>query len=170
MLILLIGAKGGLGTTSLALNLVRGQKGIGLDLYDGQLAVRLDRQAWSLARPAFATTGRRREAIEQIVKHRHTLLWTPACRLAGEDTWQFVRGVADRALVVADGGIRPPEDAADVADVILIASADHPVARYHERRLQDCFPQASVVTMDLAKARHETRETARAVAARWLGR
>jgi nucleoside-diphosphate-sugar epimerase len=170
MLILITGAKGGVGTTSLAQHLVREVRGVGLDLADGQLAARLERPTWSLARPTFATAQARREAIDRVVERRITLLWTPECVLASGDAWAFVGAVADRTVVVADGGIEPSQDAARLAQCKVIVAADGDVARYHTGRLQRRWPDALVLTLELARSRGETKEAARQLAAQLFAR
>jgi hypothetical protein len=161
MLVLVVGAKGGVGTTSLARHLVQGMEGaVGLDLAGGQLAAQLERKTWSLAALAFATGTRRQSAVDRIIKQCITLLWTPECRLAQNDVWSIVRAVADRTPVVADGGIEPLPEMADLADATVIVGSDNPVARYHENRLEQRFPDAVVVTLDLAQSRHESRDAA----------
>jgi hypothetical protein len=146
MLLLLVGAKGGVGTTAMALELARGAQGIGLDLADGQLAARLGRRTWALVGLAFSTPGRRRVSVEWIIQRRATLLWTPECGLAAGRAWGIVRAVADRALVVADGGIEPPQGASEIADAVLVVTAgeDSAVVRYHVERLERRFPAALV--------------------------
>ncbi len=165
MLILIIGAKGGLGTTSLARHLAQVGNGVGLDLYDGQLAALLERKTWSLAGTARTTRQERQRAIDQIANRRITLLWTPECNLAPDDVWHTVQDVANRAVVVADCGIEPLEAVVDLADVVIIVSKDNPVAQHHEGRLQGRFPDAVIVTLDLAQSRHESRDAARELAA-----
>lgn len=165
MLILLIGAKGGVGVTSLARRLAQDKHGVGLDLSDGRLAALLDRRVWMLDQ-TFSTQARQQAAVEEVVANRYTLLWTPACRLAGDGVWAFVRAVANRALVVADGGIGPPSGIDEQADAIIVVSADNPVARYHAERLMETFPRAEVMTLDLSRSRNETRDAARALSSR----
>ena len=171
MLVLVMGAKGGLGTTSLARHLVQGMEGaVGLDVYDGQLAAQLERKTWSLAGLAFATSTQRQSAVDRIVKRSITLLWTPECRLAQNNVWSIVRAVADRTPVVADGGIEPLPEVADLADAMVIVSADDPVARYHQNRLKRQFPDAMVVTLDLGQSRHESRDAAPRLSGQLFGR
>ena len=165
MLILTIGAKGGLGTTSLARRLVQAGNGVGLDLDDGQLAALLERRTWSLAGTALATGQERQRAIDRIVNRRITLLWTPECNLAPASVWNVVRDVANRAVVVADCGIEPLEAITTLADAVVIVSKDDPIAQYHEGRPQGRFPDAVIVTMNLAQSRHESRDAARELAA-----
>ena len=165
MLILLIGAKGGVGTSTLAKHLVQAlDGGVGLDLADGQLAALLDRRTWSLAGLALTTPTERQRSVDRIVKQCISLLWTPECNMVGNGVWDAVRAVADRTTVVADGGIEPLPAVGELAHVVAIVSADDPVAQYHEQQLQERFPQAGVVTLDLARSRNETRDAARTLA------
>jgi len=169
MLVLVVGAKGGVGTTSVALHLARAGKGIGLDLGDGQLAARLERATWTLADTALLVgAARRQQMVDQAVKRSVSLLWTPACVLVNDDVWEFIRSIVDRTLVVADGGIDPPEDVVQLADVTVIVSAGTEVAQFHTNRLKRRFPQAKVLTLDLGQSRNETREAARELAAQLL--
>ena len=165
MLVLVVGAKGGVGTTSVALHLIRASKGIGLDLADGMLAGRLERTAWTLGRPVFATAGRKRKAVETVIQRRITLLWTPECLLAGDAVWDFVGAVADRAVVVVDGGLEPPEEIDRLVDVRIIVSTETDVAQWHARRLKERFPDAAVAIVDLAQSRSATKEAAQELAA-----
>lgn len=174
MFILVIGAKGGVGTTSLAVNLARETSGVGLDLADGQLAAQLERKAWALSGLAFSAGQQRQRAIDRIVKHRISLLWTPECNLAGDAAWKVARAVADRSTLVADGGIGedPAPQASGIADVIVIVTVksedgkDNPVARHHEARLQEQYPTAAVIRLDLNQSRNATRNAARELAAK----
>ena len=156
MLILVIGAKGGIGATSLAKELVQGGNRVGLDLADGQLAAQLERTTWTLTRVVFSPPRQRRQAIDDVVQRQTTLLWMPECSLVVEDAAGFVRAVTDRVDVVADGGIEPPEEIAALADVVIVVTEDNPVAQYHERKLKERFPGALVTPYD--------RETAQALA------
>jgi len=170
MLILVVGAKGGVGTTSLALHLARAGNAVGLDLADGQLAVLLERRTWTLDGLAFTTEGQRRKAIDEVVNRRLTLLWVPECALALEQTWGFVRAVADRCPVVADGGINPPSEIDPLADEVVIVSAeDNPVAQYHEQRLRRRFPDAIAIPLNLGKSRRVIKNTAEDLAGKIFG-
>ncbi|TET49280.1 MAG: hypothetical protein E3J64_09870 [Anaerolineales bacterium] len=164
MLVLVTGAKGGVGTTTMALHLARGEKVVALDLADGQLAARLERATWPLADAAILEGARRRQAVNNAVKRRVTLLWTPECAVAPDKAWSFVRAVADRGALIADGSVDPPTDVDDLVDVAVILSVDNPVGRYHQRRLADRYPGAIVV--DSPASRREARAAARDVAAR----
>ncbi len=148
MLILVIGAKGGVGATALAKELALGGNGVGLDLADGQLAAQLERTAWTLTRVVFSPPGQRRQALDDVVRRLITLLWMPECSLVIEDAVGFVRAVTDRVDVVADGGIEPLEEIAALADVVIVVSEDNPVAQHHERRWKDRFPDALVTQYD----------------------
>ena len=164
MLIYVIGVKGGVGTTSLAQDLTRALDGVGLDLADGQLAARLGRSALRLSRVVFARAARRRRAVDSVVGRRHTMLWSPECRLKTDETLDFIQAVADRIDVVADAGIEQPAssmtngaptDWGTQADVVIIVTAVEtdgdgnvtgktPVVEYHERALKQRFPGAMV--------------------------
>lgn len=149
MLILVVGAKGGLGTTSLAVELSKAGRGIALDLtQDRQLATRLERVTWPLSRPTFAGEGQRREALDTCLRRRVTLLWTPECALRSDDAWAFVSALADRTAVVADGGIEPPAEVDALAALTLVVTGDSPVAGWHTRRLKERYPNAVVTAGD----------------------
>ena len=90
MLILVIGAKGGVGATALAKELALGGNGVGLDLADGQLAAQLERTAWTLTRVVFSSSRQRRQALDDVVQRRITLLWMPECSLVIEDAVQGI--------------------------------------------------------------------------------
>lgn len=167
MLVLVMGAKGGVGTTSVAEHLARAGKGIGLDLADGQLAARLERPTWTLADAALRSAQQQR-IVDQAVKRKVSLLWTPVCAAlpnVNGAVWSFVNAVADRVTVVADGGIEPLDEISHLADVAVIVSAESDVAQFHTNRLKRRFPQAQVLTLDLNQSRAETRDAARELAA-----
>ncbi|MCP3957254.1 MAG: hypothetical protein GY719_05325 [bacterium] len=168
MLILLIGAKGGVGTTSLARCLARDGRGVGLDLSDGQLAARLERRTWLLAGLLFDRNAR--GAVDQIVKRRISLLWSPECKLDPDAVRGMVRAVADRSLVVADGGTEPVEGMAELADVVIVVTAKDAtdedeasrtnalVAQYHVHRLKRRFPRAVVTPYSREVAQNLTEQ------------
>jgi len=168
MLVLVMGAKGGVGTTSVALHLARAAQGIGLDLTtDGQLAARLERPTWTLVDVALRSAQQQR-MVDQAVKRAVSLLWTPVCALSNisDEAWDFVRAVADRVLVVADGGIEPVGEVGCLADVaIIVSAAGSDVAQFHTQRLGRQFPNARVLELDLSQSRTETRDAARELAA-----
>jgi hypothetical protein len=160
-MILVIGAKGSVGATTFAAELVGLADAIGLDLADGQLAGRLDRATWTLSPMAYATPAARRDFVDRVVRRRMALLWTPECALSGDKVWSAVRDVDNRVPVIADAGIEPPPGAPAVARAVVIVTADLDVARWHTRRLQARFPGAIVV--------EATKEAALEVADRLLG-
>ena len=162
-LVLIIGSKGGVGTTSVARHLARQVRGLGLDLDDGSLAMQLDRQVWALYELAQMSRLRRDKALAQAVKKRITLLWTPECEALAGDVWPAVRALADRTTVVADGGLDPPPQAGQMADRVFIISNDDTVARWHAEKLAGRHPGATVVTVDLSQ-RGETKRVARELA------
>ena len=167
MLVLVVGAKGGVGTTSVALHLARAGKGVGLDLGDGQLAARLERATWTLT-DTVLSSARPQLIVDQTVRQKVSLLWTPVCTLVGDEVWNFVRSVADRTLVVADGGIEPLEGVVRLADVTVIVDAETKVAQFHTNRLKRRFPGARILVLDLSRSRNETKEAGRELAAQLL--
>ncbi len=165
MFVLVMGAKGGVGATSVTLHLARQVGGIGLDLMaDRQLSARLGRPTWTLADAALRSGLQR--MVDQVVKRRVSLLWTPVCALdsIGIKAWDFVRAVAARATVVADGGIEPLVEAVRLADVAVIVSADSDAARFHVQRLGRRFPNAHLLELDLSQSRNEARDAVRELA------
>lgn len=145
-MILVVGAKGGVGTTTAALSLIRALRGVGLDAADGTLAARLDRPTYLLAHVALLGRGAFQEAVDHVVRRGITLLWTPECAFLADPVRAFVRAVDERRPVVVDGGIEPPRELADgwAGTVVIVSIPDHPVAQYHERRLLSRFPGALV--------------------------
>jgi hypothetical protein len=152
MLTVIVGAKGGVGTTSVTVSLARTGRAVGADLAAGQLAARLGRRTWPLERVVFALAGQQRQAVDAVVRRRPTLLWTPSCALEPERTVAFVRAVAARTGVVVDGGIdvplatspQPPwEELLNEADaVVIVTEEESEVADYHVQRLKERFPRA----------------------------
>lgn len=145
-MILVIGAKGGVGTTTVAAILVRALHGVGLDAADGTLAARLDRPAVSLAQVALLPRGPLQDTVDRVVQKRLTLLWTPECSLLSGPVLEFVQAVDQRIEVVADGGIEPPPELANrPARVLVVSVPGNPVAQYHEKRLLAWLPGARVL-------------------------
>lgn len=145
-MILVIGAKGGVGTTAMAMAMIRALRGVGLDAADGNLAARLDRPVVSLAQIALLPRGAFQDTVDRVVRNRLTLLWSPECALIARSVLEFVCAVDERVEVVVDGGIEPPTELADgQARVVIVSLPDNPVAHYHERRLLARFPAARVV-------------------------
>jgi hypothetical protein len=111
------------------------------------LAARLGRTTWNLSHEIYTATGEwRTTLIEQALKKRVTLLWTPA---SGSDDgpWGFVRDLARRATLVIDGGVQPPVGMDPLAtQVVIVTKADNSLAQWHVAQLQQRYPQACVIT------------------------
>jgi len=143
-MILVIGAKGGVGTTTVAAALVRALRGIGLDAADGQLAARLERPALLLSEAAMER--RTQDLVDRIVRKRLSLVWTPECAFLSDPVLQLLRAVDERVDMIADGGIEPPPELnALCGQIIIVSDSENPVARYHEQRLVQKFPGARVI-------------------------
>jgi len=155
MLILVVGAKGGIGTTTLAQHLCWQANAVPLDAADGTLAFQMagpSAPVLDLSLTAQWTASRRGRAVEQAVETRQPLLWMPVCTVWREPVMAFVWDAAALGHVVADGGTTPPPALVDTASLVLIVSADTPVAQWHERRLMQQWPQAHAVLGDLKAA------------------
>lgn len=152
MLILCVGAKGGLGTTTLAYQLARCAEAVPLDAADGRLAAEPGLPVLDLSTVPQWTARRRSHTLQQILQSRQPLLWTPSCTVWQALVTAFVRDLATLGHVVADGGLAPPPPLATLATLILIVSADTPVARWHEERLKRQWPEARAVVGDLKAA------------------
>jgi len=169
MLILIVGAKGGLGTTTLAQHLSRYTGAVPLDAADGKFAVEASgpgTPVLDLSRVPEWTVTRRSQMAEQVAHTRQPLLWTPACTVWRAPVMAFVWDVAALAPVVADGGLTPPPALADLAALTLIVSADDALAQWHEQRLKQQWPQARAVVGDLKAAAQALAEYAVGVHAR----
>jgi hypothetical protein len=154
MLMLVVGVVGGAGATTLAHELIRhGRPTVGLDLADGTLSARVDRRLYPLQTAAFARRDPQ-QVVEDIVRQRYTLLWTPACRAEPQRVWELIRAVSQRVDLVADGGLEPPPDVWALAAVQLAVNreGDDPAAAWHENRLRRAHPEIRVVTGDLKAA------------------
>jgi hypothetical protein len=165
MLLLVVGAKGGLGATTLVRLLCRQAEAVPLDAADGRLAVDLSTPGASvldLADTPQWTVARHSQMADQVVRTRQPLLWSRACGVWPDQVATFVADVAALTVVVADGGIAPPPDLVKLASLVLIVSADDPVARWHEQRLKAQWPASLAVVGDLKAA-------AQAIAAQTLG-
>ena len=152
MLILVVGAKGGLGATTLAQNLCRQANAVPLDAADGALACQMagpGAPVFDLIRIVQWTVDQRGHAVECAVETRQPLLWSAACNVWRAPVMAFVWDAAALGHVVADGGINPPPALVDIASLVLIVSADTPLAQWHERRLKQQWPQAHAVVGDL---------------------
>jgi hypothetical protein len=156
MFVLVLGAKGGVGTTTFAFHLAQAVKAVPLDAADGSLALQSGGygQSLDLSRIVQWTDHLRTRQAEMVARRRRTLLWTPPCGVWSEMVWDFVREVADLAHVVVDGGLAPPEDLAEqgLVDLIFVISAEEEIARWHERRLKGLWPGARVLVGDLKAA------------------
>ncbi len=169
MLILVVGAKGGIGTTTLAQHLCWQANAVPLDAADGALACQMagpGAPVLDLIRIVHWTADQRGRAVEQAVETRQPLLWTPACTVWRAPVMAFVWDVAVLGHVIADGGITPPPALVDIASLLLIVSADTPPAQWHERRLKQQWPQAHAVLGDLKAAAQVIAEETLGVPAR----
>ncbi len=158
-IIMIVGAKGGVGTTMVAQILIRSGKTLGVDAADGALAAKLERATWKLTHEIYTTTGSWRAAlIEQVLKRRVTLLWSAENRAAvGHEAapWEFVRDVARRATIVIDAGVEPPSEMDALAtQAVIVTQSDNPLAQWHQEHLQQRYPGARVITGN-RQAAHE---------------
>ncbi len=152
MLLLSIGAKGGLGTTTLAYQISQCAGALPLDAADGQLLRWVGGAGLDLSAVPQWTASRRSRAVEHLIRTRPALLWTPACNVWAAAVAAFVRDLAAVGHVSVDGGLAPPAPLVDLATVILIVSSDDPVARWHEQRLKQQWPQARALVGDVQAA------------------
>lgn len=156
MLVLVVGAKGGVGATTLAYEL-RQFAGIAvaLDAGDGQFAA----LSAGMQRPAdlstvaqLTVTARTREA-EAAARRGQVYVWSLACAAFPGPLSAYTNQLKALGPVIVDGGLAPPEAVAVLADRIFIVSRDQdPVAAWHEQRLKQRWPQAQVVVGDLRAA------------------
>ena len=160
MIWLVVGAKGGVGTTTLAREMVRSAQALAVDLADGELAGRLERRTWALSRALDSGGTWRSQLIEVALKSSVTLLWRPEYG-DSEILWSFVRDLANRRTVVIDGGLTPPAAIDGLAGQVMIVSQDNAVAHWHEEQLRARYPEAQVVIVG-------TRQAAREVAATYF--
>lgn len=170
-LVLVIGAKGGVGATTVAVELTGALKAVGLDMADGQLAARLERPTWLLSQIAFGASLQRRDWLDQVIGKQATLMWTPECILAKDAALAFVHDLANRLVIIADAGtgvpvctqiVLPRESGEIIAlaeTVIIVTDQDNPVAAWHTSQLQKQFKNAIVIP--------GTKEAARELAGTW---
>lgn len=156
MLILVVGVVGGVGTTTLAYELLKaGGPAVPLDLADGTLIGRLDRSCLALEMLALRR-GSRLALIDAIVNDRSPLLWTPVCaaETVATPVWELVRAIAQRLPLVADGGLEPPAAIWPLADLALAVTRPerNPVSDWHESRLKQAHPGVQCVAGDLKAA------------------
>jgi len=155
MLILVVGAKGGLGATTLVQHLCRQANAVPLDAADGTLALQMagpGAPVLDLIGIVQWTADQRGHAVEYAVETRQPLLWSAACTVWRAPVMAFVWDAAALGHVIADGGTTPPPALVDLASLVLIVSADNPVAQWHEHRLNQQWPQAHAVVGDLKAA------------------
>jgi len=148
--ILVVGAKGGVGTTTVAQELTRAGKTLAVDAADGALAARLGRATWNLTHEIYAATGAwRAKLIEQALKKRVTLLFSVeniATGSGAEVPWEFVRDMARRVPVVIDSGIEPSAEVdALVTQAVIVTQPDNPLAQWHVAQWQQRYPGARVI-------------------------
>jgi len=153
MLVLIIGTVGGVGTTTLATTLLRqGVPAIGLDLADGMLAARTERRVFPLEQAVFSRENPLVQ-INRIMARQPVLVWTPGCATDPGRVWNFVRDLAERIPIIADGGLEPPAGVWDLAShAFAVSRKDDPVAAWHEQRLRQAHPGLHVVTGALQAA------------------
>jgi len=153
MIVLIVGAVGGAGTTTLATTLLRqGVPAMGLDLADGMLAARMERRVYPLEQAVFSR-GDRLVEIDRIVKNRPALVWTPGCATDPERVWSFVNDLAKRIPIIADGGVEPPAGIWGLTNyAFAVSRKDDFVAAWHEQRLRQVYPELHVVTGALQAA------------------
>lgn len=159
MLVAVMGAKGGLGTTTVALHLARAAKAVALDLSDGQLAARLERKTWALDQLAYSGAAQRRRSAARAIKHRATVLFTPECRVAPDKVSSFIQSLSDRANIVMDAGIEPIHYLDELIDHAIILTTDTAVARFHQRLLETRYPNHTII--DSPIYRKEAKSIAR---------
>ncbi len=153
MLILVVGTAGGVGTTKLICEFLKhSASAIALDLADGSLAGRLDRNVYPLDTLVFSRRDRL-TLIDELVKRRPVLLWNQVCTAHPEQVWTLIREIAQRMPLIADGGLLPPEGIWELADVQLAVSREGDVvSAWHEKRLKAFHPALRVVSGDLKLA------------------
>jgi len=143
-MILVVGAKGGVGTTTVAVGLVRGLRGVGLDAADGQLAARLERPALLLSEAAMER--RTQDLVDRITRRHLSLVWSPECAFLSDLVLRLLRALDERVDVVVDGGIEPPPELNGLCrQVVIVSDSENPVARYHEQRLVQKYPGAHII-------------------------
>jgi len=143
-MILVVGARGGIGTTTMALKLIRATPSIGLDAWDGALATRLERPTLNLMEVALS--GRWDYYMSLIESRKITLLWTEECPAYAEKIVKFLGELNALIEIIADGGVAPPPQLTPLVEAtIIVSKKDDQIAQYHERRLTQMFPKAFVV-------------------------
>ncbi len=153
MLILVVGTAGGIGTTKLVCEFLKhSAPALGLDLADGSLSGRLDRNVYTLDTLVFSRRDRL-TVIDELVKRRPVLLWNEICTVHPELVWTLIRETAQRIPLIADGGLTPPTGIWELADVQLAVSREGDgVSTWHEKRLRAAHPALRIVSGDLKQA------------------
>ena len=91
--------------------------------------------------------------INRIVVRQPALVWTPGCATDPGRVWKFVRDLAERIPIIADGGLEPPAGVWELATIAFAVSRkDDPVAAWHEQQLRQAHPGLHVVTGALQAA------------------
>jgi hypothetical protein len=137
-MILVVGTRGGIGTTQMAIKLIKNTPSIGLDAWDGQLAARLGRPAVTLIEVALST--RQNHYLDFISSKKMTLLWTEECAAYPDRVRSFLREMNARIEIIADGGVSPPPLLEELAEAVIIVTKDGDnIAAYHERLLKERY-------------------------------
>jgi hypothetical protein len=144
-MILVMGAKGGVGTTRTALELIRTGNAIAVDLADGRLAAQLERATLHLATLGYASAFEQRLMVDEIIRKGTPLIWTETSPLVSAKIWPALSAIALRRPVVIDGGLEPPIDLKPWLQQVIIVSAATDLARQHEQHLVQIFPHAIVI-------------------------
>ena len=167
MLILVVGAKGGTGTTTFVKTLVSSARLIGLDAADGALAGWLERPRYALKDVVGWGEQRLAERARRLARQRPVLLWDVVCDVFPQPP-MLLQMVARLGTVVIDGGIEPSPVLWKLADRALIISLDDPAALYHE----DCLKRRWREVHGGSKATAvvgNVEDAARALARKWFG-
>ena len=167
MLILVVGAKGGTGTTTFVKTLVSSARLIGLDAADGALAGQLRRPRYALQDVVGWGEQRLAEQARRLARQRPTLLWDVVCDVYPQPP-KLLQMVARLATVVIDGGIEPSPVLMKSADQALIISLDDPAALYHEACLKARWKEAHG-GLEAKAIVGNVEDAARALAREWFG-
>ncbi len=154
MLLLIVGAKGGVGATTLAYHISQYlERAVRIDAADGALAARLGGRVLDLSQVGQWPPGEHVQQAERAAQQGQTYLYTRACHAFPVQVTAYLQMLKVLGVVVVDGGLAPPEGLAELADVVLVVSRDQdPVAAWHEQRLKAHWPNARIVVGDLKAA------------------
>jgi hypothetical protein len=137
-MIIVVGTRGGIGTTQMAIKLIKNTPSIGLDAWDGQLAARLGRPAVTLFEAALSS--RQNHYLDLISERKMTILWTEECVAYPDSIRSFLREMNARIEIIADGGVDPPPLLEELAEAVIIVTKDgDDIAAYHEQRLKERY-------------------------------